>query len=68
MKSMMLTSIRQMEMKDIPKPMIVNDADVLGKMKTIGVCGSDGHYYTTGKIGSQLCNILFPLDMRAPDK
>ncbi len=59
MKSMMLTGIRQMEMKDIPKPMIVNDNDVLIKMKTIGVCGSDVHYYTTGKIGSQVVQYPF---------
>ena len=58
---MMLTGILQMEMKDIPKPMIVNDTDVLIKMKTIGVCGSDVHYYTTGKIGSQVVEYPFPV-------
>ncbi len=61
MKAMMLTGIRQMEMKQVPDPMIVNDTDVLIKMKTLGVCGSDVHYYTTGKIGSQVVQYPFPV-------
>jgi len=61
MKAMMLTGIRQMEMKEIPKPLIVNDTDVLIKMKTIGVCGSDVHYYTSGKIGDQVVEYPFPV-------
>lgn len=61
MKAMMLTGIRQMEMKNIPDPMIVNDTDVLIRMKTLGVCGSDVHYYTTGKIGSQVVQYPFPV-------
>ncbi len=61
MKAMMLTGIRQMEMKDIPKPLIVNDTDVLIKMKTIGVCGSDVHYYNSGKIGDQVVKYPFPV-------
>ena len=61
MKAMMLTGIRQMEMKNVPDPMIVNDTDVLIRMKTIGVCGSDVHYYTTGKIGSQVVQYPFPV-------
>jgi L-iditol 2-dehydrogenase len=61
MKAMMLTGIREMEMREIPDPMIVKDTDVLIKMKTIGVCGSDVHYYTTGKIGSQVVKYPFPV-------
>jgi len=61
MKAMMLTGIRQMEMKDIPEPMIARDKDVKIKMKTIGVCGSDVHYYVSGKIGSQVVQYPFPV-------
>ena len=61
MKAMMLTGIRQMEMKEVPTPMIVNDTDVLIKMTTIGVCGSDIHYYTSGKIGSQVVKYPYPV-------
>jgi len=54
MKAMMLTGIRQMEMKEVSTPALLNDRDVRIKMKTLGVCGSDIHYYVSGKIGSQV--------------
>jgi L-iditol 2-dehydrogenase len=53
MKAMMLTGIRQMEMKDIPEPQLVNPDDVKIKMSVLGICGSDIHYYTQGQIGTQ---------------
>ena len=61
MKSMMLTGIRKMEMHEIPAPVIRNDKDVLIQMKTLGVCGSDVHYYTKGKIGDQVVRYPFPV-------
>ncbi len=61
MKAMVLTGIRQMEMMDWPDPMITNNTDVLLKLETIGVCGSDIHYYTTGKIGSQVVQFPYPV-------
>ncbi len=61
MKSMMLTGIREMRMFDIPMPAIINDTDVLIKMKRLGVCGSDVHYYNLGKIGSQIVQFPFPV-------
>lgn len=61
MKVMMLTGIREMGMHEIPAPVIVNDTDVLIKMKTIGVCGSDVHYYNSGRIGSQVVKYPFPV-------
>jgi L-iditol 2-dehydrogenase len=59
MKSMMLTGIRKMVMRSIPDPMITADTDVLIRMERIGVCGSDVHYYTTGRIGSQVVKYPF---------
>lgn len=59
MKAMVLTGIRQMEMIEVPDPKIVNDTDVLIKMQRVGVCGSDIHYYATGKIGSQVVQYPF---------
>lgn len=53
MKAMMLTAIREMKMLEIPEPGIVNSNDVKIKMSVLGICGSDIHYYTQGKIGSQ---------------
>jgi L-iditol 2-dehydrogenase len=61
MKSMMLTGIREMKMFEIPDPEITNENDVLIKMKTLGVCGSDVHYFNNGKIGSQVVHFPFPV-------
>ncbi len=61
MKAMMLTGIRQMELKEVPTPVILNDRDVRIRMKTLGVCGSDIHYYVSGKIGSQVVTYPFTL-------
>ncbi len=61
MKSMMLTGIRQMEMKDVPAPEIIKDSDVLIRLKVLAVCGSDVHYYVSGKIGSQVVEYPFPV-------
>lgn len=59
MKAMMLTGIRQMEQRDIPMPRIQKETDVLLKVGAVGVCGSDVHYYTTGRIGSQVVKYPF---------
>jgi len=58
MKAMMLTGIRQMEMKEIPEPELVNPHDVKIRMSVLGICGSDIHYFTQGHIGSQ--KVVFP--------
>ncbi|MFH1370976.1 MAG: alcohol dehydrogenase catalytic domain-containing protein [Planctomycetota bacterium] len=54
MKAAVLTGIRQMEITDVPKPVIKSDTDVLLKIRVVGVCGSDVHYYRTGRIGSHV--------------
>jgi len=61
MKTMVLTGIQEMKMIDVPDPEIINDNEVLIKMKVVGVCGSDIHYYLTGKIGSQVVKYPFPV-------
>jgi L-iditol 2-dehydrogenase len=59
MKAMQLTGIRQMKMFDVPAPELIYDTDVLIRMTTVGVCGSDVHYYTTGRIGDQVVKYPF---------
>ncbi|MDP4222224.1 MAG: alcohol dehydrogenase catalytic domain-containing protein [Bacteroidota bacterium] len=59
MKAMKLTGIRQMEMMEIPEPVISGPKDVKIKMSVVGVCGSDIHYYTNGRIGSQVVRYPF---------
>jgi len=53
-KAIALTGIRQMEIVDVTMPSIKKDDDVLINIKLVGVCGSDVHYYETGRIGSQV--------------
>ncbi|MGQ9590868.1 MAG: zinc-dependent alcohol dehydrogenase [Planctomycetota bacterium] len=54
MKAMVLTGIREMELRDVPDPAVRRPSDVLVRVKSVGVCGSDIHYYTKGRIGSQV--------------
>lgn len=56
---MRLKGIRQIEMMVVPDPQIASDNDVLIKMLSVGVCGSDIHYYVSGKIGSQVVQYPF---------
>ncbi len=59
MKSMMLTGIRKMELKTVPDPLLLSGKDVRIRMKVVGVCGSDIHYYLNGRIGSQVVDYPF---------
>ena len=59
MKAVVLTGIRKMALVDVPGSVIKNDSDVLLKIEMVGVCGSDVHYYETGRIGSQLVQYPF---------
>ncbi len=61
MKKVVLTGIRKMEMVSGSTPQIILPNDVKIKMSTIGVCGSDIHYYSEGKIGSQVVEYPFPV-------
>ena len=51
MKAAFLTGIRQLEIREAPDPKITRPGDVLLRIETVGVCGSDVHYYRTGRIG-----------------
>jgi L-iditol 2-dehydrogenase len=59
MQTVVLTGVRQMELRDLPKPEIKGPTDVLLKVEMVGVCGSDVHYYETGRIGSQVVEFPF---------
>ncbi|MEN6387152.1 MAG: alcohol dehydrogenase catalytic domain-containing protein [Phycisphaerales bacterium] len=58
MKALALTGLKKLEFVDVPKPKIVKDTDVLLKIAAVGICGSDVHYYETGRVGSQV--VTFP--------
>jgi L-iditol 2-dehydrogenase len=53
LKSLALTGLKHLEFIDVSQPKIAKDSDVLLKLAAVGVCGSDIHYYETGRVGSQ---------------
>ncbi len=54
-----------MRLKDSPFPKIKDPGDVLIKISKVGICGSDIHYYTDGKIGSQVVKFPFTIGHEA---
>ncbi|MCC5877902.1 MAG: alcohol dehydrogenase catalytic domain-containing protein, partial [Candidatus Sumerlaeia bacterium] len=61
MKAIVQTGLMKLELRDVPEPRIQDPMDVKIKMKALGVCGSDIHYYKTGRIGSMIVNYPFTL-------
>ena len=59
MKSVKLTKLRFLEVLQVPEPEILVPTDVKIKMKVMGVCGSDIHYFTDGCIGTQIVEYPF---------
>jgi L-iditol 2-dehydrogenase len=54
MQAAFLLGIRQIQIRETPEPKLSGPRDVLVRVETVGVCGSDVHYYTAGRIGSQV--------------
>lgn len=52
MKGAFLIKPYNIEIREIEKPDIKNEDDVLIRVKSVGVCGSDIHYYREGRIGN----------------
>lgn len=50
MKAAILKKPRVLTVEDIPKPEY-NDNEILIRIKEVGICGSDVHYYNEGRIG-----------------
>jgi L-iditol 2-dehydrogenase len=65
MKAAVLTGKRQIELREVPGPKIVKDTDVLIRVAAVGVCGSDIHYYTDGRIGTQVIEFPFTVGHEA---
>lgn len=51
MKALILEEKLKLSLREISLPSIIKDKDVKIKMHTVGICGSDIHYYEHGKIG-----------------
>ena len=65
MNAALLTGIRQFEIRQIREPVLSRDTDVLIGIKMVGVCGSDIHYFTTGRIGNQVVEFPFTIGHEA---
>jgi D-xylulose reductase len=58
MRALVLEGQRQLSLRDIDLPVDPGPGQVKIEVHTVGICGSDVHYYTHGKIG--------PFVVRAP--
>ena len=59
MKAMVLAGIRKIEIVERPDPTLQHPTDVLLRIIRAGICGSDLHYYTQGRIGDQIVHFPF---------
>jgi L-iditol 2-dehydrogenase len=51
MKAAVLHGINDVRIEQLPVPQIAHDDDVLVRIRSVGVCGSDIHYFREGRIG-----------------
>lgn len=56
MRALVLERIRELSLRDIDLPLAVGPGDLRIRIDTVGVCGSDVHYYTHGRIGPFIVN------------
>lgn len=59
-RAAVLTALKTLEFRDIPMP-VPKDDEIVVKMKAVGVCGSDVHYYSNGRIGDFVVDFPFIL-------
>lgn len=58
MKALVLEKRLELSLREIEIPETLGPRDVRVRIETVGICGSDVHYYTHGRIG--------PFEVRAP--
>jgi len=61
MKSALMTQPGNFEVHEVKKPSIISEKDVLLRIHTAGICGSDLHYFRTGRIGNEI--VKYPFSM-----
>ena len=54
MKALVLHGIRDLRVDDVPEPPKPGPGQVKIRVRAVGLCGSDVHYYTHGRIGDQV--------------
>jgi D-xylulose reductase len=55
-RALVLEKPHELKLRDIELPQVPSMGEVKIKIHTVGVCGSDVHYYTHGKIGPFVVN------------
>ncbi len=61
MKAAVLTGIRQAELCELPDPKLARDDEVIIDVATVGVCGSDVHFFNEGCVGSHVVAYPWPI-------
>ncbi len=59
MRAAVLEGLHRVAIREAPEPVIEKPHDVLLRVDAVGMCGSDIHYYTSGRIGSQIVQYPF---------
>lgn len=54
MKAVYLIKKKEIRIEEVPVPEIKGSHEVLVRIKCVGICGSDIHYFLEGKIGNQI--------------
>ena len=60
MRTMRLHGIRDLQLDEVPKPE-PGPGEALIRVRAVGVCGSDVHYYLDGRIGDAVVSFPFTL-------
>ena len=58
MQAIVMTAVKKLERCEVPEPTAPGPHEVLLAVESVGVCGSDVHYYNDGRVGDQV--ITFP--------
>ena len=58
MRQAFLTAPGRFEVREVPAPGSIGPNEAVVRLEAVGVCGSDVHYFTEGRIGSQV--VVYP--------
>ena len=50
MKAAFLTSPKNIEIRETPDPKIIKNNQVKVRVRSVGICGSDAHFYWDGRL------------------
>jgi len=59
MKVAVLAGRGRIEMRELPQPAILKESDVLLRVRTVGICGTDLHYFSEEGVGDT--RVVYPV-------